>query len=223
MGNCLLTLVTQYRTATLLAGINVTNIIERIEAWFVAHEDGEFVCCHRGQPFQVVGRSQESRCAIYTTKPQLILQLLDGVVNDAVQCGLIGRYGLPNDLGAGSVLSLLYDLDVHFIGDMDPVDLMIFAWLRRKFTATQWHYLGINDTLMESCDLQLMSFSMPLSEAESDARQLLEDSLPDLVDLVGLKCHHLLQNNLKVEIECLLEAKASLKNASHPLGSGGAP
>jgi hypothetical protein len=130
MGNCLLTLVTQYRTATLLAGINVTNIIERIEAWFVAHEDGEFVCCHRGQPFQVVGRSQESRCAIYTTKPQLILQLLDGVVNDAVQCGLIGRYGLPNDLGAGSVLSLLYDLDVHFIGDMDPVDLMIFAWLR---------------------------------------------------------------------------------------------
>lgn len=61
---------------------------------------------------------------------------------------MIGRYGLPNQDDVHWLSALVGSRGLLFLGDMDPVDLMIFAWLRGHLRRSHIEYLGVSDAFL---------------------------------------------------------------------------
>lgn len=105
-----------------------SNTATLIEAWFTEHnQDGEFVWDGRAVPYSIVGPSSHVERMVLTTKP-LIVSIAIGKASERV--GMIGRYGLPQVSDLSWIRSIVGQRPLLFLGDMDPVDLMVFAWLR---------------------------------------------------------------------------------------------
>lgn len=181
------------------------TIAKRVETWFRKHGgDGEFVCRERGTPYVVIGCKRNRGHAIFTTKPQTVIASV-GHRQTYERFGLIGGYGLPDRADLSLFRRIIGQRSLAFLGDLDPTDLMVFAWLRGCLGKTRVFYLGVNDALMRaakvpSCDL----YRIPLSRSERNAMQHLLELFPDLQTTVGTDCAGILMNKSKVELEAVL-------------------
>jgi len=175
-----------------------------IEGWFAKHDDGEFgpsMRVRRSFPYSVVGPTTDGAPIVFTTKPSVVLAAID---QDEVADGpgVIGRYGLPSRTDLDWIGGIIGARELLFLGDMDPVDLMVFAWLRSSLCPKQVTCAGVNDVLLEAAGLSATtSASLPLAASEQQSLTLLRKVLPDLGDTVGRECARMLEQGRKIELE----------------------
>jgi hypothetical protein len=95
---------------------------------------------------------------------------------------------------------------------LDPPDLLIFAWLRASLSPQSVVHLGVNDALLAQLNANVPdNCTIPLSPAECDAIELVEQVLPDLHELVGPRCAGVLHSRRKLEIEAVISTLRSVK------------
>jgi hypothetical protein len=179
----------------------------KIEEWYDHFgEDVEFVRCGRAEAFSVVGPSQTEANPIYVyaTKPHCILAAKREYPEfDAV--GLISRTGLPSTDDVGWIRNLLAQRELVFLGDMDPVDLLVFAWLRAYLDHSQVTHLGVSDSYLNQLGIELPeSFIISCAPSEKQSLSFLESVLPDYRALVGPDCATLLDDGRKIELEAVV-------------------
>ena len=179
-------------------------IAERIQELFSFHNgDGEFQCGLPDSPFTVVAPPTCGGYILVATKPSLILQ---GFSNDSTyaQFGLLGRYGLPAERDIPWIRRSAEERRFLFLGDMDPVDLLVFAWYRAVLGASNVMHLGVNDALLAFLQCSCVETTLcRLSSSEEAALPFLWDVVPDLADIVGRACYGFLHRRRKIEMEAI--------------------
>lgn len=183
------------------------DVATLIEQFFAdQHDDGDFSIASHGASFSFVAPRGDGGRIIYTTKRHAVQSAF---TEDDAPCdvGMIGRYGLPNRSDVPWLRRMLGDLELHFLGDMDPPDLMIFAWLRAALHPSVIVHFGVNDSLCERLRLTIPdNFTIPLSPSEQAALPLLAKLFPDFADTVGPVCAKRLHDGYKVEVEAIVSA-----------------
>jgi hypothetical protein len=190
------------------------SLTQRIRAWFLKHDgDGEFLLGNRAFPYSIIGPGNTAAGMIFTTKPNIVsasmyqFDVLGG-------CGMIGRYGLPNRADLSWIRKMVGAQPLWFLGDMDPTDLMVFAWLRASLRPKHVVYFGINDALLKACRLSpSKSVSIPFTSSERKSLPLLMEVLPDLREMVGQKALRMLQRGHKIELEAVLKRREARKGS----------
>jgi hypothetical protein len=138
---------------------------------------------------------------LYTTKPARVLHALEQTTGEAA-IQVIGRLGLPNEDDVRWLKHLVGDREVLFLGDSDPADLLIFAWLRWQMPVK---YGGVSDRLALALDVQIQDTpAIPFADSEREAVSLLGEVCPDYRELVGPKCAALLDQGRKIEVEAVI-------------------
>ena len=181
-----------------------SNSCERIEAFFAAcGDDGEFARSPVDCPYSVIFPRAVDRlgCVIYATKSAVVLQQIpDAGLTD--NHALVARCGLPSQRDGEFLASLAGGRRVSFLGDLDPPDLLIFAWLQEALAPTPINHVGVNDALWRALDSTMPeNLALPLVDAELDAVAVLEDVLPNWVEIVGPSSATLLRSGRKLELE----------------------
>lgn len=107
-------------------------------------------------------------------------------------------------------------LPLLFVGDLDPLDLTIFATLicgnpelrPSPSTAPSVGYLGINDPWLELCrsnlsrqHRELRTVTIEIRKAEQEHYEIVKRIFPRLERLVGAECFRLLESGQKLELE----------------------
>jgi len=170
--------------------------VEKIEAWFHTHDDGEFGVAPSGFSSVRVGDAATAGTIVYATK-HVYVHRIRNLSHLPKPMATLGRYGLPtvDDLPflRGSSPKRL------FIGDCDPPDILVFAWLREHLPIT-WY--GVNDDFLDFHGTRhLDCIRIPLSKAEEETVELLPQLCPDFRELVGEYCSSLIDGGFKIEIE----------------------
>ncbi|HVC95489.1 MAG TPA: hypothetical protein VND64_17470 [Pirellulales bacterium] len=130
------------------------SAITLIEKWFADHEDGNFAPPTPSEPFWVVRTTSNSARMIYTTKSTWIRAAFEN--SEFVdRAGLVFRCGLPVAADVPWLLDVVGRRELFFLGDLDPPDLMIFAWLRNRLAPAPIVHLGVNDWLLARIDAEL--------------------------------------------------------------------
>lgn len=175
----------------------------KIEDRFTKHDDGEFVRLPSTHPYSVTVPLAESGRVLYTTKPACVLACMEGG-HRAAAVRVVGRAGLPNEQDVTWLRELAGNRPVEFLGDADPADLLVFAWLRARMRVT---YLGVSDALIRESGVPMDdSCTIPLSEAELAAFALLGEVFPDCRAVVGRQCAALLDRGRKIELEAVVNS-----------------
>ena len=182
-----------------------------ISKWFTEYGSDELVRLPVTHPYSVTVPSPETRCVLYTTKPMSVAHALeDGLPSMQV----IGRTGLPNEDDAEWLRTLAGDRIVLFLGDADPADLLVFAWLRSQMPIS---HVGVSDLLAQKLGVRLEhSLSIALADEEKTALSLLANLCPEYRWLVGPHCAAFLDQGRKIEIEAVINSTpgtVSLKDA----------
>jgi len=173
---------------------------DQIARWFSDHDDGEFVRAALDDAFAIGGTENETGRVLYTTKPTTLAHVLRRH-NLATRVTTIGRYGLPNEHDVTELLSFVRGRPFAFLGDADPPDLLVFAWLRSHLPIT---YLGINDTLVETLGIEVDdTIAIRLADSELSSMPLLAVTCPDYRGLLGPQITQLLDSGSKLEIESI--------------------
>lgn len=176
-----------------------------IREWFAAHDDGEFSIPPWDAPYLAFPPPLSSKYVLYTTKPQSILALFSHESSD-FPCGVIGRYGLPNDSDVPWLRSCASGRRFLFVGDADPCDLLVFAWLRSRVDIA---FRGLSDTVLNACGVSITdSITIWQSDSESAAMPLVHEHLPEFADLVGHDCAAVILSGRKIEVESLIGCTA---------------
>lgn len=176
--------------------------MDPIRQWFVDHEDAEnveFLIPPRGCHYTVIPPNSKSQPVLYTTKPYALSSIL-GFADD-LHFGFVGHNGLPHESEFDFVGASLQGHPVLFLGDADPCDLLIFAWLRVR---TDVSYCGLSDSLLARCGVSLDErTTIPMSPDEVASMPFLAECLPEYATLLGPQCSALLSSRRKVELEAL--------------------
>jgi hypothetical protein len=99
------------------------------------------------------------------------------------------------------------DCEVAFIGDLDPADLMVFAWLREQLAPTKVSLHGITDHFITALEVVLPeSFRILMNSAETAATRELQQLFPDVGQLIGNNCCQILREGYKIEVEAIYSA-----------------
>lgn len=179
-------------------------LLDQIERLFLGSDRDEFVALPREAPYCVVPPPAKESPVLYSTRPLLILTCLDRLgISPFAEIGLVGRYGLPQPGDVAWLGGLLDRRVVGFLGDMDGVDLMIFAWLRRRFPASRVIYLGIGDELLSAAKIEISEtspLSIEVSEEEWQQHDLVRSLLPDLASLLGPMSSQAMARGRKFEL-----------------------
>ena len=164
-------------------------------------DGGEFTDLPRAQAFSVIGPPPRSHDIIYTTKVRVTSQLFQAIGNDC-SVGMLGRYGLPDDHDIPWIVDFVRGKAVYFLGDCDPFDLLVFAWLRRSIPI---EFLGISDAIITTLGVRVdNATTIPLAAEEERALVLLREVLPEFPTLIGPTCAELLSANRKLELEVIV-------------------
>ncbi len=196
--------------------------LESIYSLFARNDgDGEFSLGSKDLPYFVIGPADGDGRIIYTTKPTTAVAALRkcGALESV---GWIGRYGLPSTKDLTWISDILKGNILLFLGDMDPVDLLAFAWLRGHLSANRVEYIGVSDAfwgLLEASSVQPMT--MPCSPSECDALELLKDVFPDFCSKIGARSTELLEQGRKIELEAILNCEINKPLMMRRLGLTG--
>lgn len=176
-----------------------------IEKWFRRHDgDGEFVSPARCSAYTVIGSEGEPGNVLFTTKPALMVKVLDRYPIPGT-FALLGRVGLPAATDVGWMRNFIGKQKLMFLGDMDPVDLLIFAWLREHLGSTKVVYLGVSDRVIDVAGVKLSpANTIPLSKSEQKALPLLSQALPGFETAIGPNCAAALTQGRKMELEAVV-------------------
>jgi hypothetical protein len=176
------------------------TMADAIRDWFIEHEDGEFVISPAGAAWRVIFPVAHSRRVIYTTKYQGVGEMLSEYSNPQ-SMGLIARYGLPSDEDVQGFRLLVGDRRLVFVGDADPSDLLIYAWLRSRLEIT---YRGLSDSLLKQCGVAIdPRITLQQSPDEWASMAFLTERLPEWADLVGPQLAEVVRSGKKIEAEVL--------------------
>lgn len=189
--------------------MNREDSIARIAAWFAEQDDGEFVRLPVTHPYAVTAAPAETRRFLYTTKYATVLHALEATGVTSTQ--VVGRCGLPNDRDVSWLRALAGDHPVLFLGDCDPVDLLIFVWLRLQLPI---RHVGVSDSFIEKLGIRRGdSLTIPLSDSEQKALLLVAELCPDRTELVGSVCLALLNAGRKIEVEAAVHSATEMSLA----------
>lgn len=193
-------------TDTIPTNVEAIGPSDPIRQWFVEHDgDDEFSIPPWDAPYQVIPPPPGAGRLLYATKPWTVLRLFAGRSSE-LPVGLIGRVGLPHDGDVPWLRSGASGCRILFVGDADPCDLLIFAWLRRRLEIS---FRGLNDSLLRSCGVSITdSITIRQSESEQAAMPLVTGFLPDFPNLVGDGCAAILKRGRKLEFESLVSNAA---------------
>lgn len=179
--------------------------MKSIESWFAKHDDGEFVRHVRTVPYLVIGSTASDSPVLFTTKPAAVLGAIGGAQIPS-ELAVVGGCGLPTAADIRWIARFIRT-NVLFLGDLDPPDLLIFAWLREQLRRKQPKFVGISDPFLHALGVQLSrSPTIPFTPSERESVPLLDSVLPDLPRLVGSACARCLRDGLKLEMEGVLGA-----------------
>ena len=176
-----------------------------IEAWFREHhDDGEFVEFDDSVPYSVIGPTSTTKSILFTSKPTVVASTIR-LSRAGRFLSLIGRYGLPGRDDVTWMRNMVASHNAVFFGDLDPPDILVFAWLRDQLHPVRMRYLGISDTFIASTGFNISeSVTIALSDTERAAIALVETVTPDLPQLIGPQCTDLLRAGRKLEVEAIL-------------------
>jgi hypothetical protein len=164
-------------------------------------DGGELAYLPAAYAYSVVFPARQSRAFIYTTKTQAVLRLFT-FPDEELPVGMIGRYGLPRDEDVSKIASIVRDYAVYFLGDCDPFDLLVFAWLRQHLSI---HFLGTSDAVVAALGIDVNErITIPLSDEEQGAMSLVREVWPEFAESVGPSCAAILDDNRKLELEALV-------------------
>lgn len=106
-----------------------------------------------------------------------------------------------NSPESSEVTDLGYSSRLVFLGDADPADLLIFAWLRELVAI---EYCGLSDALLQKCGVPFENrLTIDMKPSEIAAMPLVAEHLGDLPALLGPWCAGLLAAGHKIELEAL--------------------
>jgi len=122
------------------------------------------------------------------------------------------RYGVPtsNYLEEVRHRSKELALPISFVGDLDPLDLTVYAMLRcgsadlrPKSRALPVNYFGISDRWldMRRFPKREIAGALGMERLEREHLKFLVGVLPNLRELVGDRCFELLEDGFKLELE----------------------
>ncbi len=177
------------------------GMIKSIESWFARHDDGEFAGGMRCLPYTVIAPMPGARRIIYTTKPTLISAVYARRV--PVKLGMIVRYGLPSQADLPWIRKLVGSCELLFFGDLDPPDLMVFAWLRAALGSDRVVHLGVSDALLSALKSSSAGISFRCAPSEMKSLALLRQVFPDLIQTIGQDCARLVEAGNKIELEAV--------------------
>ncbi|RCS50652.1 hypothetical protein DTL42_11165 [Bremerella cremea] len=180
------------------------SIAWKISSFFASHqESGEFVRYPREALYKLIGATTEPSRFVYVTKcSALSPRLLPDLPTDVT---LLSRDGLPAPSDVELISCISKQVPIGFLGDLDPADLLTFAWLQAHFAPRQVPLLGIQDRLIQCLsDEEQRKCSLPFDESEIDALPLLQEALPDLQELIGPQSYRLIMSRQKIELEGLV-------------------
>lgn len=182
----------------------IPECVGTIERWFDDNRDGEFVRCERMEPYSIIGPTTTS-LILYSPKLRCVLRAIEHA--DDLSMAVISRYGLPQSEDVAWMRTLVAGRELMFLGDADPPDLLLFAWLRAHLPM---RFLGVSDRLLESLGGKPGGGNaMPLSADEKDALIVVEQTCPEFRELVGPFCASLLDNGFKIELEAAIGRSAN--------------
>jgi hypothetical protein len=128
--------------------------------------------------------------------------------------GLIARGGLPRESDVAWLRTLVGTRNLIFLGDLDPPDLLVFAWLR----ACRISHFGVNDAYLAQLRAVIPdSFTIQLSPTETAAMPLVGTALPDMQQLLGSKSTQTLNSGRKIEIEAVVSSLGGFARLLDPL------
>lgn len=173
-----------------------TSRLEFIESWFYRNQDGEFSILPSTVASTFLGDFTDAKTMVYTTKVRCLERVKwDADINYPI--ATVGRPGLPRK----EDLTLMQSSKGTrlFLGDADPVDLYVFAWLR-EYLPIDW--LGVSDDFLNAHGtLDIPWIQTPMSRSELDAHDHLPKICPDYCTLLGSFCCSLLDKGFKIEVE----------------------
>ena len=190
------------------------SLSHKIEEFFHEHEgDGEFSCWNRELPYVFVppGKADGTKVLIYITKPSVVATLLStNVLSDDI--ALIGRQGLPDSGVLAWIASTRRVRNVAFVGDIDPVDVLICCYLTIKLSnRCSVVNVGAIDSIVklasrtgQECPI------LVLSEGESESLVLLSQCLASLGDVVPPSAQRMMMSGRKIELEALVGGEQSV-------------
>ncbi len=176
-----------------------------IQSWFAKHDrEGEFTSNARACPYSVIGPADAAGRVIFTTKPTTVSVIFHrcGIQRGV---GMIGRYGLPDDADLAWIRRIVGRRALLFLGDMDPGDLLVFAWLSARLRPRRVTHLGINDVLLEALRIRPSpSLVIPCEAFERKSLAFLNKEFPAFRETVGPRCAAMLDQGDKLELEAVL-------------------
>jgi len=181
----------------------------QIERWFARHADGDFVFADRDSTYAVLGPASRPGPIIYTTKRHAIGRAI-GESRNGSKLGLIAHRGLPHAADLTWIRKVVAGQRVFFLGDLDPADLLIFAWLRLRLRPTRLTHLGISDSYLAALKAKVPpSFHIRYSPTEEASLRLLAEAFADWPAVVGPQCAALVEQQKKIELEAVVSALGS--------------
>lgn len=178
--------------------------LAQIERLFYGSDEDEFVTLPREAPYCVVPPPTNESPILYCTKASFVLSCLDQLgISPFAEIGLVGRYGLPQPSDADWLGQMLEHRAVGFLGDLDAVDLLIFAWLGRQFPTARITYLGLGDDLLSAAGIALAESSnldQVASPEEQQQQSFVRTLLPELGSLIGQASDQKMKSGRKLEL-----------------------
>ena len=137
---------------------------------------------------------------VYATKQTVLSeQVLSGLPKNV---SLIVRNGLPGAGDLAWIERMAGKSLLGFVGDLDPVDLMIFAWMEAQLPHGSLQFLGLGDRILRKLSpAEKRRAIISLSPSEIAAIPLLNEVLPEWDELIGRESHALVAGGLKIELE----------------------
>jgi len=183
--------------------------VKQIEQFFAERSGGEFGINSRAYPYRVIGPKVGNSHVVFATKWQCLFRGLDEY-GPPKGVGMIFRYGLIVEDDLPWIRNIAGPRVLLFLGDLDPTDLLIFAWLRANLSPKTVIHFGVNDSMLNELHVTVPdSYTIALSGPECEALSLLDEVCPDVDEIVGSECIKLLRSGRKVEQEAVVSALGS--------------
>jgi hypothetical protein len=137
---------------------------------------------------------------VYCTKPHPINKLLHDS-GEEPPFGAVLRYGLPAEGNVEWLSATAGSRRLLFLGDADPADLLIYAWLSERLAI---ECRGLSDALLKKCGVPFENrLTIEMKPSERAAMPLVAQYLGDLPATLGPWCAGLLTAGRKIELEAL--------------------
>lgn len=160
------------------------DLVSPIDDWFTRHlDDGEVG--RWPKPHPLLGSVCAGGTVFLTTKPSVGAALLEKLGHPP-SMAIMGTPGLPGQDQVAWLSTELERSSVAFLGDLDPPDLLIFAFLKRSL-GVELNYAGISDRMLIATKLhsRTSTFVISQSAAELSSQSLLREAIPSLRSMVG--------------------------------------